>query len=183
MYPHSESPFSQDNPDGNTRDAWMDSVLEPSVANQPRADARIVEYTTGRYLAFSPHAVLEVQEHPVAIHIPGGAYYAHGLLPWRDGYLPLINPQMLMSADPYFKLSTPGLALVLAFQREAGAALEYGAISIQNLPETVSVCDDMACPLPTDSDLWPKLAVSCFEHMGHQVPIIDVARLFCSYLG
>ncbi len=122
MHPTFESPFSLDNPDGNTSDAWTDGALEPS-AERPRADARVVEYATGRHLAFSPHAVLEVLEQPVAVHVPGGAYYAHGLLPWRDGYLPIINPKMLLSADPYFKLATPRLALILVFQREPGAPL------------------------------------------------------------
>ncbi len=43
--------------------------------------------------------------------------------------------------------------------------------------------DAMACELPADHDLWPRLALSCFVHEGRPVPILDTERLFAANLN
>ena len=52
-----------------------------------------------------------------------------------------------------------------------------------SLPQTLQVGNDTQCALPTDSDLWPLISISCFEHQGMHVPIIDTSRLFNSHWG
>jgi len=80
-------------------------------------------------------------------------------------------------------LARPGYALVGAYQSRPGARIEHGAVATLSLPQTVGVDDASQCDLPQDSDLWPLLALSCFEHEGQPVPILSTAQLFGGYHG
>ena len=74
-------------------------------------------------------------------------------------------------------------ALVVAWQSAPGAALAYGALALPLLPRVVQVSDAAQCELPADSDLWPQVALACFEHEGHAAPVLDTAALFRAFQG
>ncbi|HSV52353.1 MAG TPA: hypothetical protein VLJ57_09570 [Burkholderiaceae bacterium] len=151
------------------------AVAEPGS----RAVARLVEYTPGRQVAFPPHTTLELIENPVFVAVPGAAGHAWGLLAWQGQRLALLDLDALLSARPATdRAVAPRYALVLAFQPVPQGPVARGAIGLAALPQTVTAGDDAQCELPTDSDLWPLLALSCFQHDGHPVPILDTARLF-----
>lgn len=144
--------------------------------------ARLIEYAHGRRVALPPHTTLEVVEHPVAVPVPGAAYYAWGLLPWQGQRLPLIDLDAVLRAYPGEQhAKAPRYALVVAYQRAAGHEIEHGAIGLASLPLAVEVHDRNSCDLPDGSDLWPAIALSCFEFEGSAVPIIDTAKLFSAY--
>lgn len=151
----------------------------------PRAVARLIEYAPGRQIALPPHTTIELLENPAVVAVPGAAYYACGLLAWQGRRLPLLDLHaLLLRAHPGANGAVaPRYALVLAYQRAPRQPVEYGAISLAVLPQTVTVGDEARCELPTDSDLWPLLALSCFRHEGRAVPILDTARLFATYHG
>jgi hypothetical protein len=150
----------------------------------PRAVARLVEYAPGRQIALPPHTTIELLENPAVVTVPGAAYYACGLLAWQNRLLPLIDLHALLRAYPGANSAVaPRYALVLAYQRVPRQPVEYGAISLAVLPQTVTVSDEAQCELFTDSDLWPLLALSCFKHEGRTVPILDTAKLFAAYHG
>jgi hypothetical protein len=144
--------------------------------------ARLVEYGSGHRVALPPHTTLEVVEHPVAVHLPGAAYYGWGLLSWQGQWLPMIDLDAVLRAYPGEQhAKAPRYALVVAFQRGAGHEIEHGAIGLASLPPAVEVYDRNSCDLPQGSDLWPTIALSCFEFEGAAVPIIDTAKLFGGY--
>src|SRR5213595_2015566 len=115
----------------------------------PQAIARLVAYAPGKYIALPPHATVEIVEHPTALPVPGAAHHAHGLLAWQGRQIAMIDLQALVAGRIDGQaLSAPRYALVVAYQRRAGEAIEHGALALPFLPETITVSDDAACALP-----------------------------------
>jgi hypothetical protein len=157
--------------------------LNPS-AHVTHASALLADYARGRAVAFAPHATLELIERPAIASVPGAAYYAHGLLRWQACFVPVIDLHTLLRAHADAALKPPRYALVLAWQRAAGAPLEHGAIGLAAPPRRLEVGADTAVsPLPNDSDLWPLIANSCLRDGEQVIPIIDTSRLFDSDHG
>ena len=149
-----------------------------------RVTALLADYARCRAVALAPHATLELVEWPVVTPVPGAAYYAHGLLCWQQHFVPLIDLHTLLRAHADAVLKPPRYALVLAWQRAAGAPLEHGAIGLATPPRRLEVgADTVASPLPKDSDLWPLIANSCLRDGEQVIPIIDTSRLFASDHG
>lgn len=144
-----------------------------------RVTALMADYARRRAVAFAPHATLELIEQPAITPVPGMAYFAHGLLRWQSHFVPVIDLHTLLRAHADAPLEAPRYALVLAWQRVAGAPLEHGAIGLAAPPRRLEVgADTVAAPLPNDSDLWPLIAVSCVRKGQQLIPIIDTSRLF-----
>ena len=150
----------------------------------PRAVARLIEYAPDSYFALPPHTTLELIEHPAIIAVPGAAYYTCGMLAWHGQYLPVIDVDILLQAyQETPDLAPPRYALLVAYQRMPRSLLEYGAIALSKLPQTIEVGDEAWCDLPASSDIWPLLAISCLRYDHHIVPIVNTAKLFLSYHG
>lgn len=161
-----------------------DATAAITPAPGPQAIARLVEYTDGRYIALPPHTTYALADQPEYDSAPGVAHYAYGLLTWQGARLPLLDLNTLLHGKPGAVLSTPPrYALIVAYQRVARGQLEYGAIGMNSLPQTISIGDEAQCALPGDSRLWPQLALSCFQHDGNAVPILDTSLLFSAYHG
>ena len=164
----------------------IESPMAPAGTQPPvhRAVARLVEYAKGRFAALPAHTTIELLEHPQAIAVPGAAYYAHGLLPWQGGWIPMIDLDTMLRAYLAHPLAqSPRYALVVAYQEAPGLPVQHGAIALAELPQSVNVADDSACALPGDSGMWPLLALAAFMHHGQPVPILDTTRLFASFYG
>jgi hypothetical protein len=114
-----------------------------------------------------------------------------GYLPWSifnahnssHGFKIRCTPTLLRAHSGEGLTAAPRYALVVAYQPSSLRPLQHGAIALERLPQTITVGDAARCDLPVDSDLWPLLALSCFQHDGHAVPILDTARLFGAYHG
>ena len=149
------------------------------IASGPQVPARLVEYAPGRRIALPPHTIYGLIEQPSFEEVPGTARYGYGLLSWQNKRLPLLNLEVLLHADSADSQGiAPSYALVVAYQCAATEPIQYGAIGLTALPQTVAVGDDAQCELPDDSTLWPQLALSCFQHESRAIPILDTARLF-----
>lgn len=142
------------------------------------APARIVEFARDHYLALPLHTTLEIVENPDILPVPGAAPHARGLLLWQENWIPVIDLARLLLPQIAPTAGTSKYILVLAFQRVPGQPLEYGALVLPVLPETVFVDDSMACKLPDDSPFWPEISLSCFSYRGEAIPIVDTGRLF-----
>lgn len=146
--------------------------------------ARLLPYARGRHIALPPHTTIELIENPQVLSVPGSAYYGHGLIAWQGQHIALIELDFLLRAMPNGQATqAPRYALVVAYQQAAGLAIEHAAIALTQLPESVTVSDAAMCALPDNSDLWPMIALSCFEHNGQPVPVVDTSKLFCAYHG
>jgi len=143
-----------------------------------RAAARLIEYKRGHHVALAPHATIELIERPALVEVPGAAYYACGLMSWQGRQLPVVDLDTLLRAYPSEYRLPWRYGLVVAYQVAPRAPVQHGVLALPALPQTVVVGDEAQCELPTDSDLWPLIALSCFQHDGHPVPIIDCGRVF-----
>lgn len=165
------------------------ATARPATANDgfemvaTTAPAQVIEYARGHHAALAPCAAVELLDQPRTAEVPGAAYYCQHLLQWRDAWLPLLNLRVLLTGYREAYLMSSRYALVVAWQSSARAPLSYGALALPFLPRVVEAQDADQCPLPTDSDLWPLLALSCFQHEGKAVPIIEVGTLFRGFLG
>ena len=148
-----------------------------------RAPARLLEFDRHRFIALPVHTTLEIVEQPEIIGVPGAPYYALGMMRWQGRHLAVLDLCTLLNAHP--KAGAPKLrhALVVAYQTAPRRALEYAAIATAGLPQTLQVSDDMHCPLPDDSDMWPLIAAACFSHQRMPVPVVDTGRLLGSHWG
>lgn len=156
----------------------------PFALPAPTAAARVVSYARDKRVAFAPHATQELLENPQWMTVPGGAYYARGLLYWQNRHIPFIDLESLLQAYPAFDPHAPvHYAMVLAYQTAPHEPLQYGAIAITDIPHTQTVSDADFSPLPSDSDMWAELAISCFKQNGQVTPILDAAKIFSRYHG
>lgn len=148
------------------------------------AEARVVAYKSRGFAAFSPNVTIEIVENPLLVDVPATAYYARGLLQWQNRWIPVLDMESLIMACPVFERgSIPRFALVLSYIDYATGGVAFGAIALTAMPQTISVTDEDACALPSRSDLWPYIAMSCVSYRGAVIPIIDTNRLFGSYHG
>lgn len=155
------------------------SVQEAPKTSGRTAPARILEFAPGHRLALPLHTTLEIVEEPEIFPIPGSAPYGLGILPWQEGWIPVVDlARLLLRQDTPLEDGKIRYVLALAYQRVAGEPLEYCAVLLPNLPETAFVSDDMACKLPDDSPIWPQVSLSCFTYKGEPTPIVDTGRLF-----
>lgn len=149
----------------------------------PTAPAQLIEYALGHHAALAPYAAIELLDQPRTVEVPGAAYYCQRLLQWRAAWVPLLDLQVLLAAYRKEYLAPSRYAMVVAWQAGARAPLSYGALALPFLPRVVEACDADQCALPTDSDLWQLLALSCFRYAGNAVPVLDVAALFRHFQG
>lgn len=156
----------------------------PFALSAPTAAARVVSYARDKRVAFAPHATQELLENPQWMSVPGGAYYARGLLHWQNRLIPFIDLESLLLAYPAFDAQAlVPYAMVLAYQTAQHEPLQYGAIALTDIPHTQTVSDADFNPLPSDSDMWAELAISCFKQNGQVTPILDAAKIFSRYHG
>lgn len=169
-------------PESDSEAALNDDA--PFALPAPTAAARTVSYARNKRVAFAPHATQELLENPQWMTVPGGAYYARGLLYWQNRHIPFIDLESLLLAYPAFDAQAPvPYAMVLAYQTAPHEPLQYGAIALTDIPHTQTVSDADFNPLPGDSDMWAELAISCFKQNGQVTPILDAAKIFSRYHG
>ena len=148
------------------------------ASQELRTPARLLEYKRGGFVAFPAHTTVGLIECPTVLAVPGAPYYCLGLIAWQGNLLPLLDLNTLLRAYPDGGQAPIGHVLVLAYQSAPGRPVEYGAVCARLLVRMIEVADSQQCDLPGDSDLWPWIALSCFEFEGRAVPVLDTARLF-----
>jgi hypothetical protein len=164
--------------------ALFDNAADaPLTQAELKAPARLLEFDRGRHVALPVHTTIELIERPEIVTVPGAAYYALGMLAWQGQHLAVVDLCTLLNAHRKDGAQRPRHVLVVAYQPAPRQPVQHAAIATVSLPQTLQVGNGTQCPLPEDSDLWPLIAVSCFEHLGVRVPIIDTSRLFSSHWG
>jgi CheW-like domain len=158
-----------------------DATPDAELALTP---ARLLQYKPEGCVALPVHTTIELLDGPLIIDVPGAARHCNRLVRWRGQWLALLDLDTLLhgcsGAD---RAGVPRYALVVAYQHAPGWPVAHAAIGLATLPQTVGVANQAGCKLPADSALWPLLALSCFWHEGHAVPILNTARLFAAHHG
>lgn len=68
------------------------------------------------------------------------------------------------------------LAAIVSY--EIGGTRQLGAVQLAAPPVRATVSDEAACPLPEAPARWKSIAISCFRHGEHVVPVVDLAHMF-----
>ena len=155
----------------------FDMASDPNGLPTGQAQALLLEYRRGHHVALPPHTVQDHLALTDLIATPDAPYYCMGNVVWQGETLPLWDLHALLRAYADVPAPTPSHVLVIAYQAAPGAPLQHHALCATAELADIMVSDDMQCPLPDDSDLWPLIAISCFMHEGRAVPVLDPARL------
>lgn len=153
--------------------------LEGQVDNVARANAYLLEYKAGRYVAFPPHTGMELVENPHIVRVPGVPAYCLGLMQWQGHRLPVLDLGKLVwggAGDATGPIA--GHVLVVAYQSAPGRPLEYGAVRAPFLINIIGVVDSQKAGLPSDVGPLGRACLACFEHQGQAVPILSTTELF-----
>jgi chemotaxis signal transduction protein len=141
--------------------------------------ACVLEYAPGAQIALPIHAGVELVEQPRVVPVPGMPHFCLGLLAWQGRQLPLIDFQAYLQALGDAQLTTVySHVLVVAYQSARGQPVEYGALCAPYLVRMMEVVDQQQCQLPSGHACWTNIAISCFEHQGQAIPVLDPARIF-----
>jgi len=123
------------------------------------------------HLLYSPSIFAVPQTPPHACHV----------LEWNGKLLPLIDLAHWLRAVS--DQEQPVVVGIIACQRSQGSTVEYAALRLAAPPVRINVEDDQACHLPESGERWSDIALSCFDHKGKSVPILDTWRLTSDVLA
>jgi len=129
-------------------------------------------------LAIGRHEMIEVLSRPRPFSVPTAPDHCRQLIVWRGQLLPLMRLSLLMSSMDDIE-DQPIFVAVVAYQEAAGEALKYGALALSNVPETIEVKAGPASdPSPMNPAVRNRLLLSCFQHEGSSVLVLDLCKLF-----
>lgn len=118
--------------------------------------------------------LLHLIDAPATYEIPYTPQYCRRVVFWQDRMLPVLDIPAKLGGAPQ---QAPFLAVV-GYQRKRGEYPQFGALMLASPPQQLEVSDEQACPLPEEKHGWDKLAISCFDHHGDAVPVLNLARIF-----
>ena len=144
------------------------------------ATARVLSYAPGRDAALAEHCAVALLETPTIHEVPGAPAHCLGLIAWTGTLIPLIDLEMLAGHEDDKRAVMPGHVLVIAWQPDAGAALQYGAVCAPSLVSSIRVTDAQSCDPPEGTHELASVAAAFFERDGRPVPILDTRSLFAA---
>ena len=157
----------------------LEEVVEPHEASgQGTALACLLEYAPGVRVALPIHAGVELVEQPQAIPVPGMPEFAVGLMAWQGRQLALLDLARYFHGPDAGAPAAAGHALVVAYQRAPGEAIEYGALLAPNLVRMIEVTDSLACATPAQPARMEDVAVAAFSFQEQAVPVLELSRIF-----
>ncbi len=72
---------------------------------------------------------------------------------------------------------------ITAFSTCATGEYRRAALMLSAIPRRIFVTDEQACDLPADLARWRPIALSCIEHDGRPVPVVNLAHAFSGALS
>lgn len=139
-----------------------------------RLNAWILDVGLAHKLALGGRELLHLVDVPATYAVPYTPDYCCQVIVWQGRLLPLMDLACRLGAAP----QPARFAAVVGYQEGRGEAASFGAISLLAPPRQIAVSDDQACSLPEALQPASALMVSCFEHEGSAVPVLNMARLF-----
>lgn len=145
------------------------------------SQAWLLDFGAGYRAAVGERELVHLLYTPQGYPVPRTPAHARHVLPWQERLLPVFDVVNWLGGKPH----ATGLPIagVFAYQHKRGEMPQYGALWLAAPPARVSVADQQACDLPEPASAWRALAISCFEHEGAPVPILDLRRLYSTALG
>lgn len=130
------------------------------------------------FVSVSQMELVHIINDPVYSNIPWAPGYCHDVIVWNDNILPVVD---LSGLDDHHKVNTiRGIVAVIVYRDDRGE-IHYGGIFMSKSPDLEPVDNSQVCRLPAHAECLQEVTLSCFtSKKGHQVPILDIGRLFSS---
>ncbi len=120
--------------------------------------------------------LLHLVDAPVSFAVPYTPGYCRHVVSWQQRLLPVMNIAARVGAQP----GKSSFLAVVGYQRQRGEYPQFGALMLSAPPRQLTVSDEQTCPLPDEGNAWRELTISCFEHQGAAIPVLDLRRIFGS---
>ncbi len=140
-----------------------------------RMNAWLLDFGDSCLAAVGTREVLHLVDNPSTFAVPCTPEYCNRVVLWQERLLPVMDIASRVGALPC--VNVPFLA-VIGYQQQRGEYPQFGALVLASPPKQLAVSDASACRLPEESAVWRGLSISCFEHQGAPVPVLDLCRLF-----
>lgn len=139
-------------------------------------NAWLLDFGDACQAAVGTRELLHLVDAPSTFAVPCTPGYCRRVVMWQERLLPVMDMAARVGAEP---CNAPFLAVV-GYQQQRGEYPQFGALMLNTPPRKLDVSDESACRLPESNGAWRELAISCFEHQGVPVPILDLRRIFGS---
>lgn len=115
-------------------------------------------------------------EKPRTFEIPRSPRYARRVFIWQDRIVPLLDILHRVEGEPMD--GDVGTVGIVRYRPGPEEPALLGGVRLAGVPSRAQVSDEQACALPDEAKPWRRFAVSCFEHDGEPIPVLDLPRLF-----
>ncbi len=139
-----------------------------------QANAWLLNFGDSCRAAVGTRELLHLVDAPETFVVPCAPDYCNRVVLWQERLLPVMDMAARLGTATGH---TPFLA-VIGYQKKRGEYPQFGALMLAAPPQQLQVSDEQACPLPAQDSAWQELAISCFEHQGAPVPVLNLNLLF-----
>jgi len=144
------------------------------------ATAWIVHLDNNWCIAIGEHEMVHFVEHPVCETIPHTPAHCQQILWWEGEILSVMDLTAWLTGQAVERAHAA--VSIVRWQEQSEAAPQYGALLCTGIPQKVRVKDEQVCDLPVQPSGWKDVAISCFRHNGHPIPIVDLPYIFSDAL-
>jgi hypothetical protein len=155
--------------------------MTPMAENGSGSNAWLLALDPYLRAAVGERELIQLIETPTLLEVPLSPYYCRQVLVWNQILLPVMNLANGLRRQPAAP-DQSRLAGIFGYQLMPGAKPAYGALLLAGIPERIRVADDQACLLPKRPAGWRAVAIACFKHGGHPIPVLDLPHLFSGAL-
>lgn len=141
-----------------------------------RMNAWLLDFGNACRAAVGVRELMHLVDAPVTFAVPLAPGYCRRVVLWQERLLPVMDIAARVGAQP----CNASFLAVIGYQQQRGEYPQFGALMLSSPPRQLAVSDEQTCSLPDESSAWQELAISCFEHQGAPVPVLNLSRIFSS---
>ena len=142
----------------------------------PRMNAWLLDFGGSCQAAVGLRELQHLVDTPASFAVPCTPAYCRRVVLWQERLLPVMDIAVRLGGTS----SATSFLGVVGYQRQRGEHPQFGALALASPPRQLAVTDDQACGLPEEGGAWRELAISCFEHQGMPIPVLNLNRIFGS---
>ncbi len=141
-----------------------------------KAAAWVMELNDSLHASISQMELVHIVNDPVFIPIPRSPAFCQRVIIWNDNILPVVDLNQI--CDQPASSGEYKVVAVILFRNNSNDLL-YGGIALESSPVLEYVNNSQSCTIPDRAKQLQDVTLACFTSaQGHQVPILDMTRIF-----
>ncbi|HTT11462.1 MAG TPA: hypothetical protein VMG60_11275 [Burkholderiaceae bacterium] len=121
---------------------------------------------------------------PAAAELAATPAHCRHVIFWNERCVPVMDLGRWLDASAGLGPAEQRRHLgIYAYQQNAQAQVEFGALWLARPPQRIEVDDTAAAPLPHARARWARVAAACFADALGAVPILALSRIFSGALA